>query len=132
MPDLQKTIHRLKELRNWCGNQNPQTFEYEVLGDAIELLQERVHNPEGVVAEIIPISDIEQYPLVWFETPTTEYPLCVLITGVYSNGTVCLRTNSDKPEWYMNMEGVEGYLKAWRCWNIYPSYERRKEVEWLN
>lgn len=132
MPDLQKTIHRLKELRNWWGEHNSQTLEYEVLGDAIELLQEKAYNSSDNVAELVPLDNLKYYNLVWLEAKFLDYPLCVYVTGFREDNTVGFKVHPDEPEWFFYTEDPEGYNKAWRCWNIYPSYERRKEVEWLN
>lgn len=132
MPDLQKTIHRLKELRNWWGEHNSQTLEYEVLGDAIELLQEKAYNPSDNVAELVPLDNLKYYNLVWLEAKFLDHPLCVYVTGFREDNTVGFKVHPDEPEWFFYTEDPEGYNKAWRCWSTYPSYERRKEVEWLN
>ena len=132
MLDILKTIHQLEDYLRTYDQYQPQNLPYDVVKDAIELLNEKAFNPSSIQAEVLSIDTISKFNLVWLETKYTRYPFCVFVTDRYSDNTIGFKNSPDEPEWFLNIEDPEGYNKTWRCWNMYPSYERRKEVEWLN
>ena len=120
MPDLLKTIEYLKSYLK----------SYDMYFS--RNLQDKVYDPGNLTAEIIPLNELKNHKLVWLEAKFLDYPLCVYVTGFRDDNTVGFKVHPDEPEWFFYTEDPEGYNKVWRCWSIYPSYERRKEVEWLN
>lgn len=132
MPDILNTIQHLKVYLQNYDIYHPSNLPYEVVKDTIELLQEKAYNPSGNMAELVPLDNLKFYSLVWLEAKFIDHPLCVYVTGFRDDNTVGFKVYPDEPEWFFYTEDPEGYNKVWRCWSIYPSYERRKEVKWLN
>ena len=130
MPNILKTIHRLEDYLRTYDQYQPQNLPYEVVEDAIELLNEKAYDSSSTQAEVISLDCLEYFDIAWMETSDGRAPICVLVCDVYEDGTIGFKSSDAELEWFMNKDGLFGYNRTWRCWNIYPSYERRKAVKW--
>ena len=131
MPDILKTIRQLEDYLRSYDLHEPKNLPYDTVEAIIEFLNEKVYNPLSNQPKVLSVDEISKFNLVWLETKYTRYPLCVFVSGVHDN-VIGFKNSIDEPEWFINIEDPGGYNNDWRCWDTYPSYERRKEVKWLN